>query len=135
MRSKIATPLAAAIIAATAALALAPQPAVPVSFKPRPPLSQVEPRELARALLTPKQFACFTKLLGKESAWNPKAKNPTSTARGVGQLLDSTYRNLGMKHSKHAVPQVVATLAYIGRKYGSAGPCGAWQHWQKHKWY
>lgn len=135
MRSKIATPLVAAIVAATVALALAPQPAVPVTFKPRPPLSQVSPKLIAKELLTPKQFRCFEKLMQKESNWNTKAKNPSSTARGIGQLLEPTYRNLGMRHSKHGVPQVVAALAYIGRKYGSSGPCGAWKHWQKHKWY
>lgn len=135
MRSKIASPLVAALVAATVALALAPQPAVPVVYKDRPPLEKVSPRAIARELLTPKQYSCFTKLMGKESAWNPKAKNPTSSARGIGQLLEPTYRNLGMRHSAHGVPQVVAALAYIGRKYGSAGPCGAWKHWQKHKWY
>lgn len=135
MRSKIATPLAAAIVAATAALALAPQPAIPVAYRARPPLEQVEPKALAKALLTPKQFQCFDSLMTKESHWNPKAKNPGSSARGVGQLLDVTYQNLGMQHSQMAVPQVVAALAYIGRKYGSGGPCSAWAHWKKHKWY
>lgn len=135
MRSKIATPLVAAIVAATAALSLAPQAAVPVVVEKRPPLAQVNPKLIAKELLTPKHFSCFVKLMGKESAWKPHAKNPTSSARGIGQLLDGTYRNLGMKHSELGVPQVVAALAYIGRKYGSAGPCGAWKHWQKHKWY
>jgi SLT domain-containing protein len=96
---------------------------------------QVDAKAVARELLTDKQFRCFTRLMGKESAWNPKAKNPKSTAKGVGQLLDGTYKNLGMKHSKAEVPQVVAALAYIGRKYGSGGPCAAWAHWQKKKWY
>ena len=135
MRSKIASPLVAAVVAATVALSLAPQPAVPVTYEKRPPLDKVSAKAIARELLTPKQYSCFTKLMGKESAWDSKAKNPTSTARGIGQLLEPTYRNLGMRHSAHAVPQVVAALAYIGRKYGSAGPCGAWKHWQKHKWY
>lgn len=98
-------------------------------------LMQADAKVVARELLTEQQFRCFTQLMGKESAWNPKAKNPESSAVGVGQLLDSTYRNLGMKHSTEAVPQVVAALAYIGRKYGSAGPCGAWRHWKIKKWY
>lgn len=117
--------------------AFAPQPAVPatVIYKERPALMQVKPKQIARELLTKKQFACFTKLVGKESAWNPKAKNPKSTARGIGQLLEGTYRNLGMKHSEAGVAQVVATLAYIGRKYGSGGPCAAWDHWQRKNWY
>ncbi len=117
--------------------AFAPQPAIPatVIYKERPLLEQVRPKQIARELLTKKDFRCLTKLLGKESAWNPKAKNPTSSAKGVGQLLDSTYRNLGMRHSEAGVPQLVATLAYIGRKYGSGGTCAAWRHFQRHSWY
>ena len=117
--------------------AFAPQQAVPatVIYKERPALMQVNPKQLARELLTKKQFACFTKLMGKESAWKSEARNPESTARGIGQLLEGTYRNLGMKHSEAGVAQVVAALAYIGRKYGSSGPCGAWKHFQRKNWY
>lgn len=104
-------------------------------YAERPPLKQVDAKAVARELLDAKSFRCFTRLIGKESAWNPKAKNPVSTASGIGQLLDGTYKNIGMKPSEAAVPQLVATLAYIGRRYGSAGPCGAWRHWQKHNWY
>ena len=135
MRSNMATALTSALVATVVALALSPKPAVPATLEARPPLQQVSARAVAKELLTPKQYQCFTKLIGKESSWNPKAKNPTSSARGIGQLLNSTYRNLGMKHSDLAVPQLVATLAYIGRKYGSSGPCGAWEHWKKHNWY
>jgi hypothetical protein len=111
-------------------------PAIPsgVIYKERPAIEQVNPKELARELLTSKQYLCFTKLVGKESAWK-NVKNPSSSARGVGQLLASTYRNLGMKHSEARVAQTVAALAYIGRKYGSSGPCGAWKHFQTHSWY
>lgn len=117
--------------------AFAPQMAIPatVIYKERPALLQVEPKQIARELLAKKDFKCLTKLLGKESAWNPKAKNPTSSAKGVGQLLRSTYRNLGLKHSEAGVPQLVATLAYIGRKYGSGGTCAAWTHFQRKGWY
>lgn len=135
MRSNMATALSSALVATVVALALSPKPAVPATLEKRTPLQQVSAKAVAQELLTPKQYTCFTKLMGKESAWNPKAKNPTSSARGVGQLLNSTYRNLGMKHSNKAVPQVVAALAYIGRKYGSSGPCGAWAHFKKHNWY
>jgi hypothetical protein len=111
-------------------------PAVPelVIYKDRPPLMQVDAKEVARELLTAKDFKCFTKLMGKESAWKDK-KNPTSTASGIGQLLDGTYKNLGMKRSKSTVAQTVATLAYIGRKYGAGGPCAAWKHFQRNNYY
>ena len=116
--------------------AINPQPAIPelVIYKDRPPLMQVKAKELARELLTKKDFKCFNMIMSKESAWKDK-KNSTSSAEGVGQLLDSTYENLGLKRSKSEVAQTVAALAYIGRKYGSGGPCAAWAKWQKDKWY
>jgi hypothetical protein len=120
---------------ATLTNALSAPTASPIVYAQRPPLMQVDAKAVARELLTDKQFRCLTRLIGKESAWNPKAKNPSSTAIGIGQLLESTYQNIGMKHSEAQVPQLIATLAYIGRKYGSAGPCGAWRHWQKNNWY
>ena len=111
-------------------------PAIPemIVYKERPPLMQVNAKQVARELLTVKDFKCFTQLMGKESAWKDK-KNPTSSAEGVGQLLDSTYKNLGMKRSNSTVAQTVAALAYIGRKYGSGGPCAAWAFWEKHSYY
>jgi hypothetical protein len=111
-------------------------PAIPelVIYKDRPALMQVNAKEVARELLTTEQFKCFSALMGKESAWQDK-KNPNSTASGVGQLLDGTYRNLGMKRSKSTVAQTVAALAYIGRKYGSSGPCGAWEHFKRNNYY
>ena len=105
-----------------------------VIYKDRPHLMQVNPKEVARELLTTKQFKCFSALMGKESAWQDK-KNPTSSASGVGQLLDGTYRNLGMKRSDSTVAQTIAALAYIGRKYGAGGPCAAKAFWLKSSYY
>lgn len=110
-----------------------PQPAVPVTYEPRPPLMQVKAKQVAKELLTKEQFSCFTKLIGKESAWNPKAENPISTASGIGQMLDSTYSSLGMKKSKTGISQLVATLSYISRRHST--PCGAWKHFQETGWY
>lgn len=115
-------------------IVLAPTPAIPAASNTTL-LAQIDGKELARELLTTMHYKCFSSLLGKESAWKSNAQNPKSTAQGVGQLLDGTYRNLGMKHSQVEAAQVVASLAYIGRKYGSSGPCGAWKHWQKNNWY
>ena len=87
-------------------------------------------------LLTPHQAACFKKILIHESHMNALARNPRSTATGVGQLLKSTYRNLGFKTTvRDAIAQTVAALAYISERYGSAGPCGAWHHELKFGWY
>jgi hypothetical protein len=93
----------------------------------------VNAKEVAKDLLNKEQFLCLTKLIGKESAWNPKAENPKSTASGIGQMLDSTVSSLGMKKSDSAVSQLVATLSYISRRHST--PCGAWKHFQKKGWY
>tara|TARA_R110000822_G_scaffold71316_1_gene172027 strand:- start:349 stop:720 length:372 start_codon:yes stop_codon:yes gene_type:complete len=116
--------------------AMVPHQAVPqlVVFKERTPLQELDPKVIARELLTKKDFRCFSEIMTRESHWKD-AKNPTSTASGVGQLLDSTYKNLGMKRSKSEIAQTVAALAYIGRKFGSGGPCKAWAFWEINKNY
>ena len=108
-----------------------PEPAI--VYEPRPILEQVSAKEIAKVLLDPKQFVCLTKLVGRESAWKPEAQNPTSTASGIGQMLDSTVSSLGMKKSDSAVSQLVATLSYISRRHST--PCGAWKHFQNKGWY
>jgi hypothetical protein len=122
------TALISGVISATQAV---PQLVI---YKDRPPLMQVNAKEVAQELLNHKDFKCFNALMSKESAWKDK-KNPSSSAQGVGQLLDGTYRNLGMKRSKSTVAQTIAALAYIGRKYGSGGPCAAWSFWKTHSYY
>jgi hypothetical protein len=112
---------------------ITPQAAIPVVYTERPPLMQVSAKEVAKELLNEEQFLCFTKLVGKESAWNHKAENPKSTASGIGQMLDSTYSSLGMRKSNAGVSQLVATLSYISRRHVT--PCGAWRHFQKNNWY
>jgi hypothetical protein len=111
----------------------APTPAIPVVYEPRPPLLQVNAKAVAKELLNKKQYGCLTKLIGRESAWRPEAKNPRSSASGIGQLLDKTYKNLGMNKSDAGVAQLVATLSYIHRRHYT--PCGAWKHFQHKGWY
>lgn len=96
---------------------------------------QDEPKKNAKLLLTKKSYQCLNKLLSKESAWKPSAKNPKSTAKGIGQLLDDTYKSIGMKHTHKGDAQLIAVLAYVARHYGSGGTCAAWRHFQKHNYY
>jgi len=76
-------------------------------------------------LLTKKSAKCFKAILMAESNMRPKAYNHSSGAKGVGQLLNETYQNIGLKHSNDGLAQVVASLAYISRHYGSSGTCAA----------
>ena len=41
-------------------------------------------------------------LIEHESSWKPKAKNPKSSARGLGQHLDSTIKNMGYEPTNDA---------------------------------
>ena len=45
------------------------------------------------------KYSWLWKLINFESRWNPQAKNPYSSARGLIQFIDSTARNLGYKNS------------------------------------
>ena len=86
-------------------------------------------------LMTKRQANCLLWIFDKESHLNPNAKNPTSSAKGIGQLLDSTYKNIGLKHSADPIAQVVAAIAYVSRHYGSDGACAAKAFWQKNSYY
>jgi hypothetical protein len=82
---------------------------------------------------TASQFSCLENLWGKESGWNPNAQNPSSTAYGIAQFLDSTWASTGIAKTSNGYRQIDAGLIYINNRYGS--PCGAWQHSQANNWY
>ncbi len=79
------------------------------------------------------QFSCLEKLWGKESGWNPNAQNPSSTAYGIPQFLDSTWAGTGIAKTSDGYRQIDAGLIYIQKRFGS--PCGAWSHSQSKGWY
>jgi hypothetical protein len=79
------------------------------------------------------QFSCLQSLWGKESGWNPNARNPSSTAYGIAQFLDSTWAGTGIAKTSDGYRQIDAGLIYIDRAYGS--PCGAWAHSRALNWY
>jgi hypothetical protein len=97
--------------------------------------NQVKVSAFVNELMTKRQANCLLWIFNKESHTNPNAKNPTSTAKGVGQLLESTYKNIGLKHSADPIAQVVASIAYISRHYGSDGACAAKAFWLRHSYY
>lgn len=66
------------------------------------------------------------KLWGKESAWNPTAKNPNSSAFGIPQLLN-------LDPLTPAPLQIERGLAYIQHRYEK--PSVAWSHWRSNGWY
>jgi len=79
------------------------------------------------------EFGCLENLWGKESGWNPNAQNPSSTAYGIPQFLDSTWAGTGIAKTSDGYRQIDAGLIYINGRYGS--PCGAWSHSKSTGWY
>ena len=73
-----------------------------------------------------KQYRCLSKLYGKESAWNPKAKNGSHYGIPQGRSLYLS-RVDGYK-------QVQWGLDYIAHRY-DADTCKALGHWSKYGWH
>ena len=71
------------------------------------------------------QYKCLSSLYGKESAWNPLARNNSHYGIPQGR---STY--LG---TLNGYEQVQWGLDYIGHRYGE--PCIAWQHFKDKGWH
>lgn len=72
------------------------------------------------------EFKALGKLWGKESAWNPEAQNPNSSAFGIPQLLN-------LSPTMPAPLQIERGLAYIQHRYDK--PSVAWSHWRQYGWY
>jgi hypothetical protein len=71
------------------------------------------------------QFLCLSKIIYKESRWNPKAKN--GSHHGLGQMRSEHYRTLD------PFRQIDATIKYIEKRYGSM--CNAWRFHEKRNYY
>lgn len=101
-------------------------------IKSQPALAdELDYREIARNIAKrdydwgAEQFKCLNRLWGKESAWNPQADNPTSTAFGIAQMLG--------EESQDGVTQIRNGLRYIQHRYER--PCIAWSFWLENRWY
>lgn len=78
------------------------------------------------------QFAALDALINAESGWNPNAQNPTSTAYGLGQFLNSTWKGYGPKTSDPAI-QLQYMAKYIKGRYGD--PIHALIEHNRKNWY
>jgi hypothetical protein len=82
------------------------------------------------------QYPCLFELWTEESNWRPNARNKSSGALGIAQLMPATWVNIKMQPTLDGYKQVNAGLAYIERKYGkSNGICRAYAHHLAKGWY
>lgn len=98
-------------------------------------------QDLAQAIertgMPASQVPYFNWIISHESSFSPTADNPTSTAYGYGQFLDSTRDDYtsryNMPYIGHPVNQLVLTYHYMVNRYGS--PQGAVEFWKANHWY
>jgi len=72
-----------------------------------------------------RQYICLSKIIHKESRWNPKAVN--GSHYGLGQMRSKHYRNLDPYR------QIDSTIKYVTIRYGSM--CNAWRFHERHGFY
>jgi TP901 family phage tail tape measure protein len=78
-------------------------------------------------------WSALDSLIQKESSWNPNAQNPTSSAYGLFQFLNSTWSTVGGRKTSDAGLQTDYGLRYIGQRYGN--PSAAWAFHRQNNWY
>mgnify|MGYP003660847162 CR=1 FL=1 len=76
-------------------------------------------------IINEEQYQCLSKIIHKESRWNPLAKN--GSHYGLGQMRSKHYRDLDPYR------QIDATIKYIKHRYGSM--CKAWAFHGKHGYF
>lgn len=77
-------------------------------------------------------WTSLVKLWDRESGWSNTAQNPSSTAYGIAQFLDTSWAPYGPKTSNAGL-QISYGLKYIKTRYGN--PNNAWAHETSQGWY
>lgn len=79
------------------------------------------------------QWTALNSIVMSESGWNNTAQNPSSTAYGIFQFLDTTWATVGSTKTSNPASQIYAGLAYIKARYGN--PVNAWNFHLSNGWY
>lgn len=117
------------------------QPSLPQQGA-RPGVGLPQGREQVKALMqrmaaergwTGAQWQALDRLEMKEAGYNPLAQNPSSTAFGLGQFLNSTWKAYGAQKTTDAAGQIKAMYDYIVKRYGN--PQRALSFHLGHNWY
>ena len=80
----------------------------------------------SRAGWGPRQWNCLSKIIYRESRWNPHSKNKTSSAYGLFQILKLPVGTPVREQTERGI-------RYIKSRYGD--PCTALNHHDRYNWY
>ncbi|WP_145941755.1 phage tail tape measure protein [Corynebacterium glyciniphilum] len=83
------------------------------------------------------EWDALDQLWTHESGWDHNAQNPTSTAYGIPQFLDSTWGDYGFTKTSDPKEQIAAGISYIQQRPDYGVPSKAWNLWQSRDphWY
>jgi hypothetical protein len=106
---------------------------MPMAIADSGSIDAIEPKRYIRLALPKKEAVCLSRLIGKESAWNPKAignlSSPTKQyVYGLLQLKNPIVKD------KSPIEQIHFGLKYIDHRY-QGDTCKAWQHWKDKGWH
>jgi len=106
---------------------------IPMASADSGSIDAITPREYVRLALPKKEAICLSRLIGKESAWNPKAignlSSPTKQyVYGLLQLKNPIVKD------KSPIEQIHFGLRYIDHRY-DGDTCKAWEHWKDKGWH
>ena len=106
---------------------------VPMSHASSGSIDAIQPKDYVRLVLPKHEAICLSRLIGKESAWNPKAignlASPTkSYVYGLLQIKNPIAKNLS------PIEQIDLGLKYIDHRY-DGNACNAWSHWLRKGWH
>ena len=90
-------------------------------------------QEYLKDIVPEREELCYFNIIDRESRWNPLAQNPKSTAFGIGQFLNSTWKLVGFEKTKNPYDQIDAMIEYVKVRYGDG--CNAWDFKYRNGWY
>lgn len=79
------------------------------------------------------EWKSFETLVQRESQWDSENQNPTSSAYGLGQFLNSTWKTVGCIKTSEPTKQIDCTITYVENVYKT--PTNALKHQITFNWY
>ena len=106
---------------------------IPMASADSGSIEAIEPKRYVKLALPKKEAICLSRLIGKESAWNPQAignlNSPTKQyVYGLLQLKNPIVKD------KSPIEQIHFGLKYIDHRY-QGDTCKAWKHWKDKGWH